>query len=128
MAKALKTAVAAAIKVRKAPTPKAAARPSVPMYQFSSGWTGASDGQNTRLSRTPIDATRFGSLADAPLTERDQKNLTALTAMFGKKQFTRANIDAGIIRRLGERGFVEHVSGAANEATACFKLTSRKVA
>lgn len=119
-------------KVRKAPAAKAAApkaaRPSVPMHSFQSGWTGASDGVNTRVSRTKIDSTRFGSLADAPLTERDQQNLAALRSQFGGKQFVRANIDAGILRRLGERGYVEHVSGGMNEATATFRLTNKKAA
>jgi hypothetical protein len=75
-----------------------------------------------------IDSSRFGSLMDAPLTERDQKNLSALRSQFGGKAFQRANIDAGILRRLGERGYVEHVSGTGNEATATFRLTGRKVA
>jgi hypothetical protein len=121
---------AASAKVRPAPTPKASAKtvakPTVQMHDFTSGWTGESDGVNRRVSRTPIDASRFGSLMDAPLTERDQKNLAALRSQFAGRQFERGNLDAGILRRLGERGYIQHVSGGNNDANAVFKLTARK--
>lgn len=112
----------------EAPKAKPVARPTVQMHNFSSGWTGESDGVNRNVSRTPIPVDRFGTLTSAPLTERDQKNLDALRKQFGGKHFERGNLDAGILRRLGERGYIEHVRGASNEATAVFRLTGRKAA
>lgn len=136
--RAAKAASAAAeTKVRPAPRPKAkpteadpkVARPSVAMHNLPTAWSGGTSGVgNSRVSRTPLPLDRFGTLTDAPLTERDRENLGVLRQQFGGGKFQRANIDAGILRRLGERGFLEHVSGAANEATAVFRLTNRKAA
>lgn len=115
----------------KAPEAKKAPRatkPTVPMHDVHSNWSGASDVSNTRVSTTPIDYSKFGTLPNAKLTPRDREAIAALDSEFGKRQFERANIDAGIIRRLGERGYVEHVSGASNEPTAMFKLTGKKLA
>jgi hypothetical protein len=111
----------------KPETPKAntVAKPSIPMHDLHSDWSGPSDVANSRVSRTPIDPSKFGTLLNAKLTERDQKALATLREQFGFKGFQRANVDAGILRRLGERGFIEHVSGSDNSADAVFKLTKR---
>jgi hypothetical protein len=123
---------AASATVRPAPKPKVAAatktvaKPTVQMHTFSTEWSGASDAVNQNVSRTPIDSSRFGTLLDAKMTERDIKNLAAMRAQFGHRQFERGNLDAGILRRLGERGYVTQVSGGHNDANAVFKLTNRK--
>ncbi len=126
--KTVSTAAKVAAPATKTPAPKTAAKPSVPMHSIKTDWSGPSKGVNSRVSRTPIDPAVFGTLPDAAMTERDRKNLIALKAAFGGKQFQRQNLDAGILRRLGERGFIEHVSGGSNEATAIFKLTNKKLA
>lgn len=124
-------------KAAATPAPKAtapvkaapkAAKPTTVKHDFASAWTGESDGVNRRISRTQIDASRFGSRANDPLTERDRKNLETFRSQFGNKAFQRSNLDAGILRRLGERGYIAHVSGAGNEATATYKLTGKKAA
>jgi len=104
-----------------------AAKPTLVKHDFATGWSGDSAGVNLRVSRTPIDVSRFGS-SNGPLTERDRANLTSFREQFGNKPFERSNLDAGIIRRLGERGYLAHVSGGSNEATAKFKLTNKKLA
>lgn len=113
--------------VKPAPAPKAV-KPSIQMHNFASAWEQPSDVTNERVSRTKIDATRFGTLPNAAMTDRDRKALDALRGQFGGKAFSRSNIDAGILRRLGERGFVAHVSGSEVDANATFKLTNRKAA
>lgn len=105
-----------------------AAKPTLVKHDFASNWTGASDGVNLRVSRTAIPVDRFNTRPNDPLTERDRANLTKFRDEFGGKAFERGNLDAGILKRLGERGYLKHVSGAANEATAKFALTAKKVA
>lgn len=129
-APAIKTEAVATPKVKaiKPPPAPKVVKPSIPTYGFASAWDGASDATNTRVSRTKIDHTRFGTLKDAPMTDRDIKALDALRGQFGNKAFPRANVDAGILRRLGERGYVQHVQGSEVDPMATFKLTARKAA
>lgn len=108
--------------------PKAAPKaekPTVAMHQFATAYDGPSTGLNTRVSRTPVQIERFGSLLDAPMTDRDQKNLEAIRKEFGSSNFERRNIDTGILKRLGERGCLVHVAGTAVDPKATFKLTAK---
>lgn len=117
---ATKPAKAAAKIVKAKP-----AKPSVPLHSIKSNWSGVSDVANLRTTRTPIAVEKFGKLIGAAMTDRDRKALQALRNQFKQGEFTRANIDAGILRRLGERGFLTHVSGSNVAADAKFKLTTR---
>ena len=118
------TKTAQAAKAVTAATPKRAVKPAVPMHQIAmNGYAGVSGVANERLSRTAINYDKFGTLKDAAMTDRDQKALQALRDEFGKNVFTRANLDAGIIRRLGERGRLEHVGGSPVDPLAKFRLT-----
>lgn len=114
-------------KVAKAPVEKVAkpANVAAPRHDLKTSWTGPSTVMNSRASRTPIDYRKFGTLDTAPLTDRDRKSLADLRAEFKQGTFARANIDTGILRRLGERGLLAHVSGSDVAADAQFKLTAR---
>ena len=124
---AKKTQTPKTTKTAKVSTAKAD-KPTVPMHSLSSKWDGPSDVANSRASRTSIDYSKFGSLPNAKMTDRDRKAYAALESEFGKRQFERANVDAGILKRLGERGYIAHVDGAANDPLARFKLTGKKLA
>lgn len=115
-------------KVKAAPKPKAEkpVKPSIPIYNFDTGYVdGPSDTLNTRVSRTPVDLGRFGAFPNATMTARDQASVEALRKQFGTKNFERRNLDAGVLRRLGERGCIEHVSGDEVSANTSFKLTRK---
>lgn len=112
-------------KAKEAPAAtKTVATPSVELYGFRSGWTGPSDVTNKNLSRTAVDPSRFNAYPDGNVTERDQKAMEALRSQFGGKSFERRNCDAGILRRLMERGLAEHVSGDPKARDSQFRLTS----
>jgi hypothetical protein len=117
-AKPAKASAKPAVKARPA-------KPSVPLHNIATTWTGASSVVNARPTKTPIDYSRFGTMTDMAMSDRDIKSLSDLRKTFEKRAFQRANIDAGILRRLGERGYIEHVNGSAVDPLATFKLTSR---
>lgn len=126
--KAKEAAKPAATKpVKPKPTPKAErpTKPSIPAHTFKSGYDGPSDVLTSNASRTAIDLSRFGQHVSAPMTARDEAAVAGLRSTFGAKAFQRSNLDAGILRRLGERGCIVHVSGSAVEATATFRLTNK---
>jgi len=116
---------AAAPKAAAAPKVEKVAKPSVMSHKFGTDYSGASGPLNARPSKTAIDFGKFGSLLDAALTDRDRKSLASIRREFQKKTFVRANVDAGILRRLGERGLLEHVGGSNVAPDATFKLTAR---
>jgi hypothetical protein len=91
--------------------------------------TVASDGKSpvvvSRKSTTRIQIEKFGTLADANLTVRDELLLKNLKRTYGNKVFGRANCDAGLIRRLGERNYLEYVEGNPSSANVTFKLTKK---
>ena len=101
------------------------AKPVIPAYNTQTSYAGESTLVNMRPSKTPIDFSRFGKSADAPMTDRDLKSLEGIRRDFGNKTFMRANYDAGVIRRLGERGYVAHVSGSEVAPDATFRLTAK---
>lgn len=119
----LKTVTPTPAPVAAKPAAPKAAKPTVKQYTFASGHTGPSDGVNENVSRVAIDFARFGTLKDAPMTDRDRKNLDAFRNEFGNKQFERGNLDTGIIKRLGERGMLVHVKGSPVDPKATFKLS-----
>lgn len=101
------------------------AKPSVVAHTFSSSYAGPSGPLNARPSKTPINFGKFGTLLEAALTDRDRKSLAAIRDEFNKGKFARSNVDAGVLRRLGERGLIEHVAGSDVAPDATFKLTGR---
>lgn len=128
-AKKLKAPASTAKKAAAAaPKKERVARPSVAMHSFQSSYGGPSGPLNARLSRTPIDYGKFNSLSSAPLTDRDRKSLDAIRSTFKQGQFARSNVDAGILRRLGERGYLSHVSGSDVAPDAQFRLTKKAFA
>lgn len=124
--KTLKSSIKAApAKQAAAPKTEKVAKPSQISHAFGSSYNGASGVLNARPSKTALDFGKFGTLLEAQMTDRDRKSLAAIRDEFAKKQFARANVDAGILRRLGERGYLEHVAGSNVAADATFKLTAR---
>lgn len=109
----------------KAATPKKAApKPSVEVYGFKSGWTGPSDVTNARVSKTKIDPARFNAFPNGAVTQRDQDAMVALRSQFKAGPFERRNVDAGILRRLMERGLANAVDAKdVNAPTSKFALT-----
>ena len=100
-------------------------KPSIPLHALKSGYDGPSDVTNTRPTKTPINYKVFGTRPDDKMTHRDIEALAALRDGFNKAEFTRANLDAGILRRLGTRGFISHVSGSDVDPGAKFRLTAK---
>lgn len=115
--------------IKSAPAPKtvkvakSVATPSVEKYGFRTTWTGPSDAVNKNLSRTKIDPTTFNKYPKGAVTERDQAAIVALRHQFGYKEWARKNMDAGIVRRLMERGLVRHASGDPSSLEGKFALT-----
>jgi hypothetical protein len=101
------------------------AKPSVPLYNFHSGYTGVSDAINNGVSRQPVDHARFGQFMNASLTDRDEQAMRMLRTKFAEKPFERRNLDVGILRRLGERGCITHVGGSAVDPLATYRLTNK---
>ena len=121
MVEAKKAAAPKAVKVQ---TAKKAAKPAIEVYGFRSAWTGPSDLVNRNISRTQIVAGCFNSYPKGNVTQRDQDAMVALRAQFGAKAFERKNCDAGILRRLMERGLAKPVSDTdTNAVTSKFTLT-----
>jgi hypothetical protein len=110
-------------KTAAAPKKAAAPKPSVETYGFRSGWSGPSDLVNARISRTKLDPSVFNRNPKANVTQRDTDAMIALRSQFGDKPFERRNCDAGILRRLMERGLAQHVGGDCNAAVGTFRLT-----
>jgi hypothetical protein len=121
VAKAAASVPAKAVK----PAPeKRVAKPKVPMHEFKGEISDQTTGLlNTRASRQPINLKKFGTLVNAHLTHRDNEAIASLRKQFGRNPFTRANLDTGILRRLGERGIIAHVSGSEVDPSATFRLT-----
>ena len=120
MTNAKKVAKPATAKVQSA---KPAAKPSVELYGFRSDWTGPSDLVNKNVSRTAIDAGKFNAYPKGNVTQRDQDAIVELREQFGAKPFARVNCDAGILRRLMERGLAKNVDAECNAPTSRFALT-----
>lgn len=85
--------------------------------------TFASPVTNKNKSRTALKTGNFGKLTNAVMTDRDVAGLRMMKDRFGARPFNRAGLDAGIIRRLGERGKIEFVDGDIATENARFKLT-----
>jgi hypothetical protein len=117
-----KKEVAPAKAEKPAKTPKVAT-PKPELYGFRSGWTGPSDVTNKNISRTPVDGGRFNSVPNGTVTQRDQDAMVALRKQFGGKSFERKNCDAGILRRLIERGLARHMGGDGVSLTSTYSLT-----
>ncbi len=92
-------------------------------HDMSPSYSGTSSTITSRMSRTPIDFSRFNTIADAKLTARDRSAINDLASTYGKRQFQRGNLDTGILRRLGARGIIAHVSGSDVSLETRFKLT-----
>lgn len=92
------------------------------VHDIVSPYTGPSTGLNARKSRTALDLSMFGTKPDYVLTERTEKVGRALRAKYAGRPFERANIDAGILKYLGIKGYVEHVGGDGEAAQ--FRFTA----
>jgi len=115
-----------ASKATKTTTVAPATKAKVPFIQheMSPSYSGTSSTVTSRISRTPIDFSRFNTLPEAKLTPRDRSAIDDLASTYGKKQFQRGNLDTGILRRLGARGIIAHVKGNDVSQETTFKLTA----
>jgi len=109
----------------KAPPKKAApvqvAAPSSPARRSRSDrvtygdlpvtYTGMSPYVNKRPSKTVIPVAEFGSKPSMTLHQRTELALKDWKARFGNRPFQRGNLDAGVLKLLGWRGFIRHVDG-----------------
>ncbi len=92
-------------------------------HEVVSPYTGPSLGLNKRKSITALDLATFGTKPDYVLTERTEAVGRALRAKYGSTPFERANADAGILKYLGMKGYIEHVAGEAHSEKATFRFT-----
>ena len=101
------------------------------VQKHSMASTTAQDGKspvtNSRKSTTRIQIEKFGTLTHASMTVRDDVALSGLRKAYGGKAFERGNMDAGILRRLGERGHIEYIDGNPASASAKFKLSKSAI-
>jgi len=102
----------------QASAPKVRA-PKVPRVEHSvvSLYTGASVGLNKRKSGTVLDLKLAGSKPDYILSERSELIGETIKREYGNKPFPRGNLDAGVLKHLLIKGFVEAVSGNGGEDT-----------
>ena len=94
-------------------------------HGLKASYSGTSGIEVGHRSKTAINISLFGKKPDAIMTERDNAALRAIKAKYAKNDFVRGDLDAGILRRLGERGYVAYVSGDAASPQAKFKLTQK---
>jgi hypothetical protein len=106
--------------------PKRERAPKAPRAEHgvTSQYAGPSLGLNKRKSTTALDLSQFGSDPDYVLTLRTEQVGRALKAKYGNKPFERANADAGILKYLGRKGYIEHVSGDPSSETCQFRFTT----
>lgn len=118
-----------AIKAEAKPAPVQVPAPSVILkparerknnrveHGFASLYTGDSPGLNKRKSTTVLDLSLFNTKPDYVLSERSELVAETIKKEYGPKPFPRANLDAGVLKHLLLKGFVERVSGDGGENT-----------
>jgi hypothetical protein len=89
-----------------------------------SAYVGPSLGLNKRKSTTALDLSQFGADPNYILTSRTEQVGKALKAKYGNAPFERANADAGILKYLGRKGYIEHVGGDPGSETCKFRFTA----
>lgn len=104
---------------------KSAIDQGVTRHEIAGSYNGSSAVFNARKSRTAILLEQFNTTPDAPMTNRLTAALNDLANTYNKSSFERGNLDAGVIRRLGARGYLQHVEGANTDPKAKFKLTAK---
>jgi hypothetical protein len=87
-------------------------------------YAGESVPVNARQSRVAIDFSQFGTKPDQNITPRTQAVYDALKAQYGGQPFQRGNIDSGVLKFLGAKGWISHVSGGATDPGAQFRITN----
>lgn len=105
-----------------ASTKKVANLPAIGNF---SSYAGISKPVNSSRSKTEIDISGFGKYPNGNFTDRDYAFAVDLKATFGGKAFQRGALDAGSIKRLGERGYLSYVSGELSTSFCVFKLTNK---
>lgn len=110
------------------PAKKRAIAQGVMKHEIDTSYAGTSKPFTRRKSRTRIMVEDFNTIPDAHMTERANAALKDLKGKYAKNEFERGNLDAGIIRRLGERGFIAYVSGDTSSTQCKFKLTAKAFA
>lgn len=125
----LKTASKEKVESKTVAAPKQKAiTQGVVKHDIQSSYSGMSPLYNSRKSNTRVQVETFNTLLDAPMTERVNALLKDLVRTYGNKTFERGNIGAGALKRLGQRGYIEHVEGDPISATCKFKLTKKALA
>lgn len=86
-------------------------------------YAGSSVPINKSKSKTRLPIEDFSQRPDYVLTERSLDILKPLKAKYGKKEFARGDIDAGVLKTAGWRGVLAHVSGDPASETCMLKFT-----
>lgn len=113
--------------IKPKPVLKAKVKPATTVSRAVHGVESAYQGQspvtNTRKSYTPVSTNNFGKFLDAPMSDRDVAGLKMLVKLAGPSRiFQRKDVDAGLLRRLGERGKLAHVKGTPLNELGQFKV------
>lgn len=121
------TQAKANIKAKAAPAAKPEAteakKPMRVLHEIKTSYSGVSGALRKNKSRTAISHAAFGGLIGATLTERDNAFMRDIKAAFSDKPFQRGNLDAGNLRRAGERGLIVSVSGNGQSEHDTYKLS-----
>lgn len=111
-------------KVVEAPKKKAKpANGNMIHHKIHVEFAGSSKPYGVKRNKTPLRVEKFGSLKGDILSDRDLNLLRNIKAEYKGESFERGDYDAGALSRLGERGYVELVSGPANSVNAVLRLT-----
>ena len=107
----------------RAPRPRSTA-PAAIRTLTTVDYAGESVPVNARQSRVALDFSQFGTKPDQNITPRTQAVYDALRAQYGGQPFPRGNIDSGVLKFLGAKGWIRHVAGGPTDPAAQFRITS----
>lgn len=115
---------AAPARPRPAPRVRTSTAPAAIQTLTAVAYAGESVPVNARQSRVAIDFAQFGTKPDQNITPRTQSVYDALKAQYGGQPFQRGNIDSGVLKFLGAKGWIAHVSGGPSDPGAQFRITN----
>lgn len=87
-------------------------------------YAGESVPVNARQSRVALDFALWGTVPDQNITARTQAVYDALRQRYGSQPFPRGNIDSGVLKFLGAKGWIAHVAGGATDPGAQFRIAN----
>ena len=80
---------------------------------------------NSRKSKTRIPVEDFGTKPEYVLRERSLDLLKPLHDMYGTTPFATGDLDAGVLKFAGWKGWLAHVGGSPDLETCEFAFTSQ---